>query len=173
MGVEGWRGHGARPARAVALARRCGHSKRLFAALGAVVLSACATLPRPSTRNARPAVEPSECTAALRLEEAPVAAPIDDVPRTRISLVLLCRDEGRSALSIGDEVGACTPTEPRPGALLAAHCWWGPRGAMLEVVSSGPRLVVRRAEVGPDGRLSTWGEAAELPAPDGARIAPL
>jgi hypothetical protein len=44
---------------------------------------------------------------------------------------------------------------------------------MLEVVSSGPRLVVRRAEVGPDGRLSTWGEAAELPAPDGARIAPL
>ena len=130
--------------------------------------------------------EEIECTAALRFEEpqagaapsadTPVAEPPPEPaesaePRTAIRLVLICRGEAVRIAEAGTELGACFRAEAPPGALLGARCWWGSRGALLEVRRQGDVLGVRRERLGPEPSPSE--EVARLEAPAGAWIRPL
>lgn len=69
-----------------------------------------------------------------------------DRPCTTISLVLLCEDGTRSALQIGDEIGACYPIDSAD-ALLRARCWWAGEGSLVEVRREGGALIVFRTTV--------------------------
>lgn len=118
---------------------------------------------------AHPSDEPArdDCTVALRLVTTDDAHDTsEEAPRTELSLVLICRDAGRTIAAIGVERGICRLEEAPPTALLRASCWWpdaSPRGFLVE--REGARVLVRaddaRGGAPPRGSL-------ELP--EGARI---
>ena len=109
---------------------------RLAFIIGPMILwVACGAAPPPTTPE-EPEEPPPPTVVALRLAEAPDAGP-EQTPQTRILLVLIDPDQGRTTTELGLFDGACTPLEPPDGALLAARCWWGQAQA---------EVVVRRRE---------------------------
>ena len=163
----------------VSLARlrlRCPGRLRWLALLGgslaaALTLCACgAGAQRPPASESADDAPLPPVVAALRFVEAPDEGP-GETPRTRILLVLIDPERGRTTTDLGTYDGACTPVDPPDGELLSASCWWGPVGARLAIRRAGQELVVTRAEVAEvGGGQAAAEEVARVPVPEGVRL---
>jgi len=92
-----------------------------------------------------------------------------DVPATRILLVKIVPDEGRTTVEIGQFDGACTVVAPAAPAILAATCWWAGESARVEVVRTGDVLIARRVDEAAPGD----GELARVDLPERAIVEPI
>lgn len=109
---------------------------------------------------------------ALRFEEGPTDE-ATDTPTTRVVLVGIAPDEGRSTAVVGLFEGVCQHSPPIGPVVLAARCWWAGFGANVQVRHEGDDLVayrVRTDEHSPPGEPE---EAARLSLPERAELDPL
>jgi hypothetical protein len=127
--------------------RRPGRAPGLGWALSVIGLLGCGTSgtgPSPETAPEQseppPAITP--IVVALRFAEGE-SVEHSDVPRTRVVLVMIDPDRGRSTSEIGTYDGACTPSHATTGFFLAATCWWPPHGSEVWVAHENDALVVR------------------------------
>ena len=125
-----------------------------------IVASACGGASKPAPRAGDDTEEPPpRFAAALRMrEEAP--DPEQDVPRTRIELVLHAREGPSRTTDVGVFEGVCAQKHGGGRVLLRVQCWWaGPR-AEIVVLRRGDTLVVERGP--PTGELQVVARV-ELP----------
>lgn len=109
---------------------------------------------------------------ALRLEEGPTDE-ATDTPSTRVVLVAIAPNEGRSTAEVGTFEGVCQLAPPVPPVILAARCWWAGFGANVEVRRDGDALVAYRAATGERSEPSEPEEAARLALPERAELDPI
>jgi hypothetical protein len=129
--------------------------------------------------SAPPVAQPEEeepprpvVAVTLRFEEAP-SDPATDTPYTRVLLVQIAPDEGRSTSEVGTFAGACQHVEPTVGTVLEARCWWAGAGAHVTVHREGDALVAERSVQDEYAPATPAEEVARMQLPENAAIHPL
>jgi hypothetical protein len=130
-------------------------------------LAACGAATTGSTVTTAEVAPPRPYAVALRLEEAEEDA--EGTPHTRVSLVRITPEGVRTVETLATEVGACYH-QPRPGALMAARCWWAGVGSDYEVRRSGDAIVATRTEVDEETGAGAPSEVARLEVPSDAEV---
>ncbi len=137
----------------------------LLAACGGAAAGAPPPEPEPDEEGPTAAI-------ALRFAEAPTDE-ATGTPFTRVLLVTIVPDEGRSTTEAGIFEGACQHVVPREGAVLEARCWWAGFGAEVVVRREGDSLVVQRIRLDEHTRAPEPEEAARVELPPRARLDPI
>jgi len=94
-------------------------------------------------------------------------------PRTRVLLVRIVPDEGRSTREVGTFEGICSSLAPDDDRVVGVRCWWAGFGSLIEVRREGDELVatVRRLDehTGP----GSPEEAVRMSLPEHASLRPI
>jgi hypothetical protein len=133
------------------------------------IVAGCGGASGAAVDPVEPGAPPPPIAVALRFVEAPDDA--TGTPQTRILLVEIDPDRGRSTIEIGTFAGACNAAEPAEGELLRGRCWWGGTGAEVRVRRDADELVVERLDDEEGSGQVT--EVTRIRLPDEARVEPL
>lgn len=138
-----------------------------------VLLAACggASTPPPAEPDEEEPPRPV-VAVTLRFEEAP-SDEATDTPYTRVLLVQIAPDEGRSTAEVGTFAGVCQHVEPTVGTVLEARCWWAGAGAHVTVHREGDVLVAERSVRDEHAPAAPAEEVARMQLPDHAALHPL
>jgi hypothetical protein len=142
--------------------------------LGVVLAVGCggASVPPPEEPEEEEEEEGPIVAVTLRFEEAP-SDEATDTPHTRVVLVQIAPDEGRSTAEVGTFAGVCQHIAPDVGAVLAARCWWAGFGARVTVLREGDDLVAYGVRLDEHAPASDPEEAARMTLPENARLDPI
>ena len=139
-----------------------------------ILLAACGGTSAPPPAQPEEEEDPPRpvVAVALRFEEAPTDE-ATDTPYTRVVLVQIAPDEGRSTAEVGTFKGACQHVEPTVGTVLEARCWWAGAGAHVTVHREGDTLIAERSTQDEHTPATPAEEVARLQLPENAAIHPL
>lgn len=144
----------------------------IFAVALGIALGGCGgTAAAPPVEEPEPEEGPT-VAVALRFVEGPTDE-ATDTPHTRVLLVRIVPDEGRSTEEVGSFEGVCQHVAPTGGAVLAARCWWAGFGASIDVVREDDTLVARRVRLDERAPAAEPEEAVRMALPENAVLDPI
>ncbi len=134
-------------------------------ATSALIGCGAASAPHTSISEAETA-ETKVVAVGLRLTE--MDSP-DDSPRTRIVLVIIDPDLGRTTTPVGEFTGVCSPAPYGPEDLGRARCWWEGVETNVRLRNRGSTLVAETFNE--DG--ATVRVLAEAPVSEDSELTPI